>query len=109
MNAWAWMPPDHSPFKVICGSHNGVLVERGGARPDGNVVWQPRDGRRIPEAGRGVRHADGSKTFSLSCRQCGKPKAVTQANLLRLLQEAARAGRVTRSGVVWLDLAGLPF
>jgi hypothetical protein len=84
--------PDHSPFKVICTRHNGVLIERGRARPDGSVVWQPREGRTVPESGRGVHYADRTKTVSLLCRQCGKPKAVAQVNLVRLLQEGAQAG-----------------
>lgn len=61
-----------SPFKVVCTAHSGTqLVERGGARPAGDgsadVVWLPRGDQRIPQSGTGVTHADGSRTFQLTC------------------------------------------
>lgn len=107
---WEALPPGYSPFKVICSLHGSpLLAKRGGAMelPDGyvDIKWQGAP----PVSGDGIRHEDGSGTFVLRCAKCGKPKELTQDNLVRRLREAATGGDVDRRGVVVLDLAPLPF
>lgn len=111
MTAWAGFPEGYSPFKVTCSLHGSpLLVRRGGAAVLGDgftdVIWQGE----VPQSGDGVAHADGSRTFELSCPRCKRPRQARQGTLVRLLREAAASGRdVDRNGVVVLDLAALPF
>ena len=108
--AWSALPPGYSPFKVVCTNHGSpLLVKRAGAMElDGGFVdikWLGGP----PVSGSGIRHADGSGTFVLRCAKCGKPKELTQDNLVRRLRDAATGGDVDRRGVAMLDLASLPF
>jgi hypothetical protein len=109
-DAWDELAPGFSPFKVVCGAHPGSqLVERGGAveAGDGFVVsaWKPRADRTVPETGSGVRHADGSRTFTLECPRCRRPKEIRQDSLIRLLRD----GQADAKGRVVLDLSDLGF
>ena len=127
-NAWADLPADHSPFKVVCTAHSGTqLVERGGAHeePDGFVTirWKPRNGRVVPESDTTVRHADGSKTsapggirradgsgtYTRECPVCRQPKEVRHGHLVTLLRERWQAGQTDAAGRVVLDLADVGF